>query len=487
MVKIAKKKSDFRTREKILALLDAWREAFGGSQGKFPQYYAAYHELVRAGVEFPQHSDRSSMLTTQQSHQVTLHPASSGSSDYGGEAAEASVASGHPGMSFIEIQKAQGIMDVLMEMLNALDPGDKEGAKEEVIMDLVEQCSFNQQQAMQLVITTSDEELLRQGLALNDELQRVLGKHDAIASGSYVPCEKITVPAPSLVNIDHEEDEADDLGQLSHRSSRIHVRADGNAGVTTRNQPAATQQHLVHPSSGRKKVNTTVTGAKQPVDMLGSDAYESPTAETPTDVSPTIGQDTRYSSPIFDQATSNLLDKLSVSQESSSTCPYSFSPQVKQPPYLHSNGSIPSLVVANTQQDGYQQQLHAESLRACGDQADHISERNSPTGHSPSLQQGSLTCDPQLNKLKRQGRKIPASRPSAPCDIQNPKDVPQISNSGQGPQLLGSNMTLALPPPPAKYTERQQFFQQQQALASGQSSQSKVGRDNLTARTRSFT
>eukprot|EP01018_Ginkgo_biloba_P001181 Gb_13955 [translate_table: standard] len=447
MVKLVKKKSDLQVKEKILVLLDTWQEAFGGPRGRYPQYYAAYHDLVRVGVRFPQRAESSApIFTPPQTQPIAQYPQSYGSPEYGGEAVESSMASEPPGLSLTEIHNARGIMDVLMEMLNALDPRTKEGVKQEVIVDLVEQCRSYKHRVVQLVNTTSDEELLCQGLALNDDLQRVLNKHDAIASGLSVPSEKIRVPTP-LVNVDHEEDETEDNLEQLHRSSSK-VRSSG------RNQPG-TQQLLLPPPPGLK-INAPTASVEPSVDLLSGDEYKSPTAATPPAVIPGSGQYLQPSPlPFSQQASPNSFDLQSSPQGILTAQPYSSPPQMQQQPYLHPNGSISSQGVPLAQYDGYQQQLQSQG--ALADQATHLLQWKSPAGQSLSPQQPAFVYGSDSHNLQMQSQRSPRSLPPAPWDVQDEQNVPHIENSQQGALLYESNT-------PA----RQQFFQQQQALASSQ-------------------
>ncbi|KAG5550719.1 hypothetical protein RHGRI_015616 [Rhododendron griersonianum] len=155
------------------------------------------------------------------------------------------------------------VLDLLADMLQAVNPSDRTSVKDEIIVDLVNQCRSNQKKLMQMLTTTGDEELLGQGLELNDSLQTVLAKHDAIASGSTLPTQAMDfnprsaaesslkpadvnepsqepVASPSLQivpvgksQIDEDEDEEDDFAQLARRHSRTRSTASQDTSTGT--------------------------------------------------------------------------------------------------------------------------------------------------------------------------------------------------------------------------------------------------------------
>ncbi|KAJ7965465.1 Target of Myb protein 1 [Quillaja saponaria] len=267
MVKIVKKKPDLNVREKILILIDTWQEAFGGPRGRFPQYHAAYNELKSAGVEFPPQEENSVPFFTPPQTQPIVHPAAT----YEEAAIQASLESDVSALSLSEIQNARGLADVLLEMLSALDPKNPEGVKEEVIVDLVDQCRSYQKRVMLLVNHTVDEELLLQGLTLNDNLQRVLSRHDDIVKGtsSSVPREVQTSGLP-LVN-NHEDDESeDDFAQLAHRSSRDNPHGLGRNPTNDKPHSVRVKPLLPPPPSSRKPTSSD-SGM---VDYLSGDVYK---------------------------------------------------------------------------------------------------------------------------------------------------------------------------------------------------------------------
>ncbi|XP_020585676.1 TOM1-like protein 2 [Phalaenopsis equestris] len=268
MVKIVKKKNpDFHVKEKILVLIDTWQEAFGGSRARYPQYYVAYQELLRLGAVFPQRSERPApVLTPPQTQPLANYPPNLRNSNYGEDLPEASAPHDFPTLSATEIQNARGIMDVLAEMLNALDPGNREGLRQEVIVDLAEQCRSYKQRVMQLVNSTSDEELLSLGLTLNDDLQRVLAKHDAIAAGIAVRVEK-PKSLQALVDIDDSKaTKTDSSKQPQQRSS-----------TSTSSGPSPFEQ-LALPAPPASNGSATAAKKVDPlIDLLSGDDFNAPT------------------------------------------------------------------------------------------------------------------------------------------------------------------------------------------------------------------
>ncbi|KAL8481910.1 hypothetical protein ACS0TY_028159 [Phlomoides rotata] len=260
MVKIVKKKPDLNVREKILVLIDSWQEALGGPRGRFPQYYAAYNELKSAGVEFPPREENSVPLFTP----PQTHPIVQPTSPYEEAAVRASLEEDLSGLSLAEMLNAEGLSYVLMEMLSALDPNSPQGLKDEVIVDLVDQCRSYQKRVIVLVNNTVDEDLLCKGLVLNDNLQRVLRKHDDIAAG--IPAGSVTnreTPVAPFMNVNHEDEESeDDFAQLARRTR------DTSQGLAKKH--VVFSPILPPPPPSRKSTSSD----SAMVDYLSGDTYE---------------------------------------------------------------------------------------------------------------------------------------------------------------------------------------------------------------------
>ncbi|KAI4387964.1 hypothetical protein MLD38_000346 [Melastoma candidum] len=292
MVKMVKKKPDLNVREKILTLIDAWQEACEGPRGIYPQYYAAYNELRAAGVEFPPREDNNILLFTPPQTQPTIHQ----DTDYEDAAIQESLQTDVSGLSLPEIQNAQGLADVLMEMLGALDTKRPEALKEEVIVDLVDQCHSYQKRVMLLVNETSDEELLCKGLALNDSLQHVLDRHDEISRGISVTTAAVPVTqsassmsVPTL-HVDHEDDDSDDFAQLAYRSR------DNGHGRKQEHQKSdsSDEESPILPPPPPPFLKKPVSGDM--VNYLSGDAFRNESSRVKSGPSPFLGPDRSVSS-----------------------------------------------------------------------------------------------------------------------------------------------------------------------------------------------
>ncbi|KAG7972821.1 hypothetical protein I3843_07G202000 [Carya illinoinensis] len=361
MVKIVKKKPDVNVKEKILILIDTWQEAFGGPRARYPQYYAAYQELLRAGAVFPQRSESSApVFTPPQTHPLASYPHNLRNHDNQQETTESSAESEFPTLSLSEIQNARGIMDVLTEMLSAIEPANKEGLRQDVIVDLVEQCRTYKRRVVHLVNSTSDESLLCQGLALNDDLQRVLAKHEAIASGTSLQVEKPNPePVRGLVDVD---------GLLVDTGEKSKQR-DGRASSSTSVEVQPLNQLLL-PAPPATNGAAPPARVDPKMDLLSGDDYSSSKAENPLALVPVVGQ--QPASPISQQNALVLLDMFSetnntpnpVNTQSANLTRQGnpLAPQIEQQQNFqspqggfYSNGSVPTVGSSQYEQQMYMQ------------------------------------------------------------------------------------------------------------------------------------
>ncbi|KAK3005409.1 hypothetical protein RJ639_016399 [Escallonia herrerae] len=454
MVRIVKKKPDFHVKEKILILIDTWQEVFGGARARFPQYFAAYQELLmlfvyvllfsiimsfllsslppiylcqRMGAVFPQRNERSApVFTPPQTHPLTSLPPNLRNQEYGQEAAESSAEAEFPTLSLSEIQNARGIMDVLTEMLSAIDPENKEGLRQEVIVDLVEQCRTYKQRVVHLVNSTSDESLLCQGLALNDDLQRLLAKHESLISGTPVVTEKSKhEPVRALVPVDAP---LIDTGESKQTSG----------GSTS----AAGKQLSALAPPATNGPSTVPAKADPKMDLLSGDDFSAPKAENSLAIVPVgVPQPT---SPVSQNALA-LVDMFSQSNSTQSHNPpgqtYSSTPQYQQPQNfqpqqtpLYPNGNVPNMAVPQYEQSPYAQ---GTSSAWNGQQ-----QQPTPSPGYGSQSSGSLPPPPWEAQAADNGYQYPQ-----PMQVSQIVSQPVLSGTyPQGLQYMGNDQGIYAQP-----------------------------------------
>ncbi|KAG1328170.1 TOM1-like protein 5 [Cocos nucifera] len=241
LVKIVKKKTDLPVRERIFLLLDATQTALGGASGKYPQYYAAYYDLVSAGVQFPQRPcvrPAEQPASKVQAKNLPAQESLPQKYENGERQTDTQIM---PDSSVIH--KATSILEVLRDVLCALDPKHPEGAADEFVLDLIEQCSFQKQRVMHLVMTSRDEKVVPQAIELNDQLHKVLTQHDALLSV------RATSTAAPCVNEEAEEEE--DVERLYRRIRKgkacAEDHSDGSVGSFRSIPKEKLQRPLIRP------------------------------------------------------------------------------------------------------------------------------------------------------------------------------------------------------------------------------------------------
>ncbi|AQL03609.1 Putative VHS/GAT domain containing family protein [Zea mays] len=270
---------------------------------RYPQYYAAYQEMLRAGAVFPQRPESTVPIYTPPQTQPLRNypPPALRNTDYRHDVPESSSAPEVPALSLTEIQNARGVMDVLSEMLNAIDPGNREGLRQEVIVDLVDQCRSYKQRVVQLVNSTSDEDLLSQGLTLNDDLQRVLAKHDAIAAGIAIRLQK---PKSAPARADSSPTKPEPTKETEQRSAKV------ASSVTPFEQLA-----LPAPPSSSASKSHGESAVSPNIDLLSGDEFFKPEPVHSQALVPLVTQASASSSP----STLDLLDMFSDSNAINNT------------------------------------------------------------------------------------------------------------------------------------------------------------------------
>ncbi|TYG99209.1 hypothetical protein ES288_A10G178000v1 [Gossypium darwinii] len=321
----------------------------------------------------------------------------------------------------LSFDSLKDVMDLLADMLHAVNPRDPTAVKDEVIVDLVNQCRSNQKKLMHTLTTTGDEELLARGLELNDVVQSLLAKHDAICSSSPLtmqvttslsskpseastveksneaksssPASKISPPASVAIVtrnlIDEDEEEEEDFAQLTRRFHILIISIPSNRiGVIVSNMCTCwSGKHFDtsfrHSRAESRSSQSTSAGTNESLlpikDTVLTTSYD-PTLSATDELCNALALPSDLDAEVNNTKEQDLIDLLSLTLSTSSSASPSHAPysspsanmhhKVQAPffegyPYPENKGSLPydSYIVPWAQpQPQFRSQFQAESL-----------------------------------------------------------------------------------------------------------------------------
>ncbi|XP_022416459.1 TOM1-like protein 2 isoform X5 [Delphinapterus leucas] len=197
LVKIISPKSNPPTivQDKVLALIQAWADAFRSSPDLTGVVHA-YEELKRKGMEFPMADlDALSPIHTPQRSVPEVDPATSmpKSQSQPRTSSGSSLVPQAPALSAAgpitanseqiarlrsELDVVRGNTKVMSEMLTEMVPGQEDSSDLELLQELHRTCRAMQQRVVELISRVCNEEVTEELLHVNDDLNNVFLRYE---------------------------------------------------------------------------------------------------------------------------------------------------------------------------------------------------------------------------------------------------------------------------------------------------------------------